>query len=302
MPLALKRIIKLGWEKFARDKSSSLSALFVMMALMLTFTFLFFLQGTSKFFVSNIEHSVDVSAYFKDDAKEDDVLKIQAELLSMSEVKSADYVSQDDALKQFADFHKNDKQILDSLQTIGNNPFLSSLHIRVKDPRQYQKIAEFLEQASFKEIIEKVDYEDRAATIEKIGKLTLAIQKGVLGLSVMLSLIAVLVAFTAIRLTIVNSKEEIEIMRLVGASNWFIQGPFLVQGIVVGIISALSIFVPLVLLIWFASPHFESFLSGFSMRHYLFSHLFIIVLLQFGSGVFLGIISSMIAIRKYLKI
>ena len=149
MPLIFKRIIKLGWEKFVRDKSSSGASLLVAMALIITLTFLFFLGGISRFLVQSIQNSVDVSAYFKDDAQEQDILKIQTELLSMPEVKSADYASKDDALKQFTNIHKNDQQLLDSLQTLGTNPFLASLHIRVKDPGQYKKIAEFLGQASF---------------------------------------------------------------------------------------------------------------------------------------------------------
>ena len=302
MSLTFKRIIKLGWEKFVRDKSSSGAMILVTMVLILTLTFLFFLGGISRFLVQNIQNSVDVSAYFKDDALEQDILNIQTELLSMPEVKSADYVSKDDALKQFTNLHKNDQEILDSLQALGTNPFLASLHIKVKDPGKYQKIAEFLGQASFEEVIQKVDYNDRAPIIEKVGKLTFAIQKGFLGLSIVLALIALLVAFNTVRLTIYSSKEEIEIMRLVGAANSFIEGPFLVQGIVVGLISAATIFVLLLLLVLVFSPKLGLFLSGFSLSHYLFSNLWIIIVLQLGTGVLLGVFSSMIAIRKYLKV
>ena len=298
----LKRIVKEGWEKFVRDKSSSLAALVVIIIVVGATTFLFFAQGISKHIVATIENSVDVSAYFKADTSEDDILKLKDRLLIIPEVKDVQYVSKDEALKKFTASHQQDQPILDSLDIIGTNPFLASLNIKAQNPAEYATIANFLQQDSQSSFIEKVDYNDRALVIQKLGSLTLGIQAGILALSVALAFMALLVGFNTIRLAISNSKQEIEIMRLVGASNWFIRGPFLVQGVLVGTLSAFIVLIVAIPVILFLSPKLQTFLAGFSLTHYLLANILIIIALQIAVGVLLGVISSTIAIRKYLKV
>ncbi len=297
-----RKIIKAGWEKFSHDKSSSGAALVVMMAALLVVTFLFFLNGTSNFVVTDIRNSIDVSTYFKQDTAEDDIAKLKSELLTLPEVKAVSYVSKDAAYQDFVAQHQNDQTILDSLQTIGTNPFLAALYIQANDPSQYQKIVDFVQQTPFASLIQKIDYQERTPVIERVSALSRGIQLGVLVMSIVLAIITILVVFNTTRLTILNSKEEIEIMRLVGASNWFIQGPFLVQGIIVGLIGAVSIFLLALLFAMFLSSKFVAFLSGFSLARYFWSHLWLLILLQLGVGIGLGVVSSLIAIRKYLKV
>jgi len=121
-------------------------------------------------------------------------------------------------------------------------------------------------------------------------------------LGIVTVLVAVLVAFNTIRLTIYNSKEEIEVMRLVGTSNWFIRGPFLVQGLVVGVMASVVSLLLFYGVVFFMSPRIGAFVPGFSLTGYFVDNIFSIVLLQLAVGVGLGIASAMIAIRRYLKI
>ncbi|TSC56022.1 MAG: cell division protein [Parcubacteria group bacterium Greene0714_21] len=302
MFLALERIILLGWEKFSRDKSSTWAALIVTAVVVFMFSSLLFLQGVSVFLLSRLENSVDVSVYFAQDASEEDILAFKERLLPVPEVKDAVYISKDKALEEFVALHKNDQFIVDALETIGTNPLLASLNILAKDPGQYPKIAQFLEQEAFSGIVERVDYKDRQNVIQRMEELTKGIRLVVLIVSVGLAFIAVLVAFNTIRLTIYNSRDEIEVMRLVGASNSFIQGPFVVQGIVVGVFGGLLTFLFLFFLSWFAGPRFESFLSGFNLFEYFTSHVFLFLALEFGVGIGLGVVSSVVAIQKYLRI
>ena len=302
MFLTLERIFHLGWEKFSRDKSSTWAALIVGSVVIFMFSSLLFLQGMSTFLLSRLESSVDVSVYFVEDAPEEDILLLRERLLQVPEVKNAVYVSKDKALEEFVALHKNDKLIGDALEAIGTNPLLASLNILAKDSSQYPKIAQFLEQEAFSNLVERVDYKDRQNVIQRMTELTRGIRLVVLIVSIGLALIAVLVAFNTIRLTIYNSRDEIEVMRLVGASNSFIQGPFVVQGIVVGVFGALLTFLFLFFLSWFAGPRFESFLSGFNLFEYFFSHFFLFLALELGVGIGLGVVSSLIAIQKYLRI
>jgi len=121
-------------------------------------------------------------------------------------------------------------------------------------------------------------------------------------LSIILILIAVLVTFNAIRLAIYSSREEIKIMKLVGANNWFIRGPFIVEGILYGIISSffatLAILYPL---FWFVSPKLSGFLPIENFFSYFQNNLWAFLILLLGIGVILGGISSLVAVRKYFK-
>lgn len=297
----MKRILKSGWEKFARDRSSTAAALVVMVVVLFVVSSLFVLRGVSSFLAATLEESVDVSAYFVDTATEEDISQVRQQLLGIEEVKAVDYVSKEEALKRFVETHQEDQIVLDSLEAVGGNPFLPALNIKAKDPSQYEKISEFLESAYFAPLIADVDYHDRAPVIERISIITSGIRASVLSVVILLALIAVLVAFNTIRLAIYNSKQEIEIMRLVGASNWFIRGPFLVQGILVGIAASILALILLFAASYFIAPELQSF-TGFDLTDYIATEFPAILLLQFLVGIGLGVISSVIAIRAYLKV
>lgn len=301
MFLSFKRILKSGWEKFVRDRSSTAAALVVMIIALFVMSLLFLLQGMSAFLIATLQDGIDMSAYFKDTATQEEILKIRQELLTIPEVKEAEYVSKEEALKRFIEAHKENQAILDSLDAIGSNPLLPALSIKAHDPKQYTKISEFLTSDSFQSVIEKVDYHDRAPVIEQILTITSGIQASSLAVIILLAAVAVLVAFNTIRLTIYASRQEIEIMRLVGASNWFIRAPFLIQGILVGIL-ATAFALLLLFLVSFVVASKVHLFTGFPLIEYVRDHFFELLGLELVVGICLGVISSTIAIRKYLKI
>ncbi|MDP2735536.1 MAG: permease-like cell division protein FtsX, partial [bacterium] len=300
MMTSFQRVLRLGIEKFMRDKSSSSAALFVMVVVLTVVTTLFLAQGTAAFLVSTLEESVDVSAYLKDGAAEETVSQLRSELESLPEVREVAYVSKEEALREFVELHKQDEVILESLEIVGQNPLLASLSIKAFSAAQYPAIAEFLENTASASIISDVDYFDRAPVINRLSTLTRGIQSAALLATLFAGFIAVLVAFKTIRLTIYNSRDEIEIMRLVGAGNWFIRGPFLIQGIIGGVLATLIttfLFFPLAL---FISLELQSFAPGFNLFSYFAGNLLSIVLLQLLVGIGIGAFSSLIAIRRYL--
>jgi cell division transport system permease protein len=299
---ALQRIIRSGWEKFSRDTSSSSAALLVMVIVLSIVTSLFFLQGIGTFLIQSLQESVDVSTFLKDSAQEEEVTALQQSLSALPEVKEVVYVSKEDALAQFTERHKQDQVILDSLDAIGQNPLLASLSIKAWDPSSFEKITEFLETTPLASIIQNVDFHERASVISRLASLTSGVRTAVLAGSIFAGLIAVLVAFNTIRLTIYSSKEEIEIMRLVGASNMFIRAPFLLQGIIVGALASVITFILLVPLTLFLSSKFEAFVPQFNLFEYFMSNFFMILFLQLFVGIGLGVLSSLIAIRRYLKV
>lgn len=299
---ALQRVVRSGWEKFSRDTSSSSAALLVMVIVLFVVTSLFFLQGIGSFLLESLQESVDVSTFLKDSAQIEEVEVLQQSLVVLPEVKEVVYVSKEDALAQFTELHKNDQVILDSLDAIGQNPLLASLNIKAWDPASFERITEFLETTPLASIIQNVDFHERAPVIARLSAITSGVRTGVLAGSIFAGLIAVLVAFNTVRLTIYSSKEEIEVMRLVGASNMFIRAPFLLQGIIVGTLASLITFIVLVPLTLFLSSQLETFVPQFSLFEYFMANFFTILFLQMFVGIGLGVLSSLIAIRKYLRV
>jgi cell division transport system permease protein len=302
MYIAFQRVMRSGWEKFVRDKSSSSAALFVMVIVMSVATMLFFLQGASSFMIVSLEESVDISTYLKNTATQEEITLLKEELESLPEVREVTYVLREEALESFVELHKEDEVILESLEIVGQNPLLASLNIKAFSVNQYIAISEFLQNKSLASIISGVDYFDRAPVINRLSTLTAGIQNAVFLITLFAGLIAILVAFNTIRLTIYSSRDEIEIMRLVGASNWFIRGPFIIQGVIVGVLATLIttlVFFPLTL---FVGIKLQAFAPGFELFSYFANNLFLIVSLQLLTGIGLGVVSSLLALRRYLKV
>ena len=263
---------------------------------------LFFVDNMSRYLISSIEKKADFSVYFKEDTTEEDVLNAQRNISSLKEVKEVQYVSKDEAYNNFLDRNKDDKSIMDALNEVGGNPFLASLNVKAFQANQYEAVTGFLKNAPFFSQINKIDYTERKPIIEKIFSMTAAVKNIVLVISLILILISVLVVFNTIKLAIYNSSDEITVMRLVGASNWYIRGPFLIQGALAGAAAFLISFFVFLIASRFFSPSIKMFLNGFDLFSFFLSNLFLILLLQFLTGIGLGITSSLIAIRRYLKI
>jgi len=173
MFVAFQRVLRSGWEKFVRDKSSSGAALFVMVIVMSVATMLFFLQGMASFMIAGLVESVDISTYLKNTATQEEVAQLKEELESLSEVREVKYISKEQALKSFVEIHKQDEVILESLEIVGQNPLLASLSIKAFSASQYPAISEFLQNTPLASIVSDVDYFDRAPVI---GRLSLRFQ------------------------------------------------------------------------------------------------------------------------------
>ena len=302
MITAIKRIFKLGWSSFTRDGGIATATIFILVINIFLVSLLFLFQNISQFLISSLQEKVDISVYFKEIIPEEDILNVEKELSQIPEVKNVKYVSKEEALEIFVERHKDDPVLMSSLEEVGGNPFLASLNIKAWEASQYQKVADFLEGPRFENLIEKVDYYQRKPVIERIFSLTSAANKAGISLSIALVVVAILVTFNTIRLAILNQKEEIQIQRLVGASNFFIRGPFLIQGTISGILAFLICLLLFTLICWVFSPKIEIFFPGLNIFSFFTKNFWTLFLIQIFTGILLGIISSTIAIRKYLKV
>ncbi len=280
----------------------SVATCFIMVITILLGSSLFLLKDINQFLTSSIQEKADISVYFKEDAAEEEIFNLEEELSKIPEVKDIKYISKEKALEEFTKKHKDESSLMESLAEVGGNPFLAALNIKAFEASQYQAVVNFLENPDFENLIEKVDYYQRKPIIEKIFALTVGMKNTGLVISIILAIVAVLVTFNTIRLAILNQGEEIRIQRLVGASNWFIRAPFLVQGAIAGFFATLISLLIFSLICLFLSPKIEILFSDLNIWNFFTKNFSTIILLQLATGILLGMISSTIAIRKYLKV
>ncbi|KKS26024.1 MAG: Efflux ABC transporter, permease protein [Parcubacteria group bacterium GW2011_GWA2_42_11] len=256
---------------------------------------------TIQSITDNLENRVDISVYFNGDVEEAKILAIRQELIELEQVKNVDYISQEQALADFQAKHKGNEVLLQSLQEFDQNPLEASLNIKANQASQYESIAEYLSQDRFGSVIDKINYKQNEEIINRLMRLTTNIQRAGWIISLALALLAVLVTFNTVRLTMFNWREEISVMRLVGAANWFIRGPFVVEGVIYGIVSSLGTLLLLFPILFLISPKITNFLPDIDLLYFYQVNFWEFLFLLLGVGILLGSLSSIIAVRRYLK-
>jgi len=195
MLTSLKRIMKLAWQGFTRNGGLSAATVFIMVVTISSITSLFLFQGISKFLISEVQKKVDVSVYFNEEVKEDDILKLKEEISQIPEVKDVEYISKESALESFTQRHKDEPALIEALEAVGVNPFPASLSIKAGQALQYEKISNFLENGFYQNLIYRVDYYQKKPIIEKLFSLTADFNKILIILSLILGIFAILLTF-----------------------------------------------------------------------------------------------------------
>lgn len=301
MMTKLNRTIKSGLKNFWRNGWLSAATISIMVLTLIVISTLLMVNVIAGAVLTNLQEKIDVSVYFKLEAGEEDILVVKSQLEKLDEVENVEYVSRAEALARFKEKHQDNSYLIEGLQELGENPLEASLNIKAREASQYEAISEFLEGIYYSNIVDKVDYRQNKEVITKLSALIADIKIVGLSLSGILILIVVLVTFNAIRLAIYSSREEIKIMKLVGADNWFIRGPFIVEGIVYGIISSLFTLAILYPVFYFVSPKLSGFLPIEDFFIYFQANFWAFLILLLGVSVVLGVFSSLLAMRKYLK-
>jgi len=300
--LTLWRGVKSGVRNFFRNGWLSVATISIIVLTLFIINTVFVITIVAKETLEDVQHKIDVSIYFKGDADEVQTKALTDTIGKMPEVMEARYISKDEALQVFKEKHRGDEIILQSLEELGN-PLQASVSVKMKTPDAYQGILERIRGSQYSNLVSDVDYySEKKPIIERLNNIIQTLRKMGIAVIGVFAVIAVLVTFNSIRLTMYNYRREVEIMKLVGANPWFIRLPFIVEGMMYGFFAAwisILLFYPLV---YFSSPYIVSAVSNVDIVSYLHANAFEIVVIQLASGVILGAISSFIAIRKYLKI
>lgn len=302
MKEGFKRIWSAGWTNFKRNSYLSFGTTGVMSLVLILFSALMALNFLSFKIVSSLNDKVDITAYFKSEATEEEIAKVKEELQALAEVKTVEYVSQEKALEDFKTDHVGDVLIQDSLSELDFNPLQASLNIEAADTSKYGLIVTNLEASKFRSLIDKINFYENEQVISRVERISNGLQNWGMTLTLALALVAALVTFNTIRLTIYNQKQEIEIMKLVGGSNWHIKAPYLVEGGLYGVLAAVITTLVFYPVVYLASPKIESLIPNASLIGYFGANAFVYVVMVFSVGILLGIVSSTVAIRRFLKI
>ncbi len=303
--IVFKRIIKAGFVNFKRSGFISFAAMIVMTITLSFITGIILLQAVLSYSLTEIENKVDVTIYFNVGASEDKILALKSKIENLPEVREVTYVSAKEALKIFRERHSNDYPTIQALDEISQNPLGAYLNVKAKDITQYENIANFMKSDNalvlgVAPIIDKINYYQNKNVIEKLHNITTGAEKLGFIVTLLLIIIALIITFNTIRLTIFIAKEEINVMRLVGASKMRVRGPFMVEGAIYGLVATvltLLIFWPVTA--WFGR-NMTSFL-GINVYDYYFTNLLSIGGIVLLSGIFLGMVASFLAVKKYLK-
>lgn len=301
----IKRVVKAGFVGFWRSAYVSLASVFVLTVALFVIGATMFIDQLLSTSLASLQSKVDINVYFVPDAPQEEIDRLTTSLKSLPDVEYVKFTSREDALKEYRERNKNDEVAIQALDELNENPLGANLAIQAKQTSQYEKIAAFIQEQKDQEqpnvpVIDDINFARNKDSIDTLTKIIDGVQQASLVVMSVLLIAAVLITFNTIRLAIYTSREEISIMRLVGASNIYIRGPFMLQGFMYGFLAgilALIIFYPI--MVW-VGPRTEAFFEVNLLTYYLsnFGHIFLVLV---GIGVVLGLTSSTLAISRYLR-
>src|SRR3990167_928889 len=301
------RIIKTGLQNFLRNLNLAVAAIAVMV---ITLTIILISVITSATFnntIQQITDRIDISVYLKDDVSTERRTQLVNQFNDLENVRSVEFISKEQALEDYKAANQTNPDLLVAISQT-DNPLPASLRIKPVDPNKIEEIRTFIESPEIKSLqSDETSYSgDRKDAIDNITSATTFFQRaGIVGV-VIFAMVSMLIIFNTIRMAIFNRRDELQIMRLLGANTWFIRGPFVVETIAYGVIAAAISLLIAVALFAVASSTLQASSLGLldiGYSHEFFTqHLWLILTMQIAIGIIIGAVSSAFATRRYLRL
>ncbi len=282
-----------GWLSFATISILSLSLFILGMAYLIS-------RGTSEL-VRSLEKNISLTVSFNPDIPEDRILAMRDDLSHFREIDGIKYTSRTQALDSFLAQSKDNPSIQEAVDVLGENPLLASLDIHARDQGDYEKIASILKNSQYQNDISSINYEKNKDAFARLNRLASIARKLGLILGLAFALIAILITFNTVRITIYSHRQEFEIMRLVGASNLYVRMPFVFEGLLYGLFASLLALIAVGIAAYSLSSLTRALPQG-SLFHLFLEELPLMSIGLVALGILLGVLSSFIAIRRYLKV
>jgi cell division transport system permease protein len=300
------RVIKTGMLNFIRNAWLAVAAIAVMVITLTIVLFSVIASATFANTIQQITDKIDISVYLQDTVSEDQRNQLISELKAHENVKTIEYISKEEALERYKEQNRDNLDLLLAISQT-DNPLPASLQIKPHDPNNIQSLKDFLERPEIRTLqSEETSYSgDRKEAIDKIAGATAFFKRAGIAGIIVFAIISVLIIFNTIRMAIFNRREELNIMRLLGASTWYIRGPFVVETVIYGIISAiLSVTICNILFNIQANAFNANSLGLLDIGYaseYFADNFWTILAIQLTLGILIGAVSSIIATRRYLK-
>lgn len=291
---------------FIRNAWLAVAAIAVMVITLTILLFSVIANATFANTITQINEKIDISVYLIDDIDDNDRDELSSQIEALGAVRSVEYISKSQALEIYKEQNKDNLDLLVAISQT-DNPLPASLRIKPHDPNNVEEIRQLLERPDILELqSDPTSYSgERKEAIDKIARATTFIrQAGVAGV-IIFAVISMLIIFNTIRMAIFNRRDEINIMRLLGASTWYIRGPFVVEIVFYGIISAILSVVIMNAVFAVQTSAFDASTLGLLdisyARDYFAQNFWVIFAIQLALGILIGAVSSIIATRRYLK-
>jgi cell division transport system permease protein len=300
------RIIRAGMINFVRNAWLAMAAMAIMVITLTIILFSVIANATFNNTVEQIEDKINISVYLKDSVTEKQRDDFISGLKHLENVEAVNYLSKEDALRAYMEQNKGNEQLLSAINET-DNPLPATIQIKPFDLGKIQEIRDFVSKSENKALQSDPmsDSGDRREAIDNITKATHILGRVGIVAVALFAVISVLIIFNTIRMTIFNRRDELQIMRLLGASTSYIRGPFIVETIIYGVISAIVsiLIINAIFVTASASLQATSFgLLDISYSQEFFSdHYWLLLAVQLTLGILIGAVSSLIATRRYLK-
>ncbi len=301
--LSFFRVVSFAIQDILRNVSLSFMTIFVLVLMTLSLNSLVVMYVLTDKATTAIEEKIDVTIYFDHEATSEDIEEVISYIKSFPEVVSTVYLGVDDVIAEFTEFHKDNPDILASLEELDQNPLGATLVIKTANPNDYSRIIEALQVPEYDAIIEAKSFGDTQKAIDRVNTITTQVQHVTLLFSALFSLVAFLVIFNTVRVAIFTQRIEISIKKLVGATNWFIRGPYIISAFLFSVAAIIISYAVSLLLFGFVDPYVTVVFGEYAiLTNYFLSHILLIAGIEFLCVLSLTILSSSFAMRKYLQV
>ncbi|OGL95702.1 hypothetical protein A2348_03675 [Candidatus Uhrbacteria bacterium RIFOXYB12_FULL_58_10] len=298
------RAVKFAFQNFGRNFWLSLITVSMLVLTLLTVNVLMVLQQVASKAIAFAEERIEVSVYFYPATAEERITGAAGYLRGLPQVRDVEVITSDEALRRFSDRHAADEAILQSLDEVGGNPFGPTLVVKAYGADDFPFILDALDNPQFRNDIREKDFSSFEDIIDRIRSTTDRIQLFGMVLSAIFLLIATLIVFNTVRIAIFIHREEIGIMKLVGATNAFVRAPFLIECLIYSLFSVAFTAVIVYSSVAVMDPKFSAFFGGESvgLLEYFIRNWYWIFGMQFVILTIINMLATMVAMRKYLRV
>lgn len=303
--VTITRIINAGALNFVRNAWLAIAAMAVMIITLTIVLFSVITNATFSNTIAQITDRIDVSVYLKDSTDQPAGEAFAKQLEGLPNAESVTYLSKDEALNRYRQQNADNPALLSAINET-DNPLPATIQIKPNDLDRIQDIRDFLNRSENQKLWEDVSYrDDRKEAIDKIAHATNLLRRAGIVTVLVFAFISMLIIFNTIQMAIFNRREELTIMRLLGATTWYIRGPFVVETVIYGVLSAIASVVIINSLFVAASSALQASSLGLLdinySAEYFRSHFWLLLTIQLVLGILIGAVSSTIATRRYLK-